>query len=235
MNHKYIYRTIFHRPFFAFPVLLKVTSFLVLAVVASVFMACGDDPASSEEDDPTAELVLEGQVAEYDQGEQRVWAGPSLAEGSLDADGSFTVTLLGLEDIEDDLGTADPEASGFDRFRGFACEEEAHDAVGSDVGFAMITGFAFDAEDLTHFGLASQSVDRVRPLPLEEGVHVRWIFAEEAVTIDAECRDGDREMNLDLSAGWNEVIIETDRPKNTWFHEQYTGERPSTVEWMLKE
>lgn len=209
------------------------TSVVVLGSLTVFLLACGDDPVSNEEDDPTAELVLEGEIADYDRGEQRVWASRGLAEGALEEDGSFSVTLFGLEEIEDDLDPVDPEASGFDSFQGFACEEEALNAVGEDVGFAIVAGFAFDSDDLTYFGLTSEVVDRVRPLPLAEGTHIRWIFAEEAVTIDAECRDGERQMNLDLNAGWNEIIIETERPENTWFHDQYTGERPEEVEWML--
>lgn len=209
-------------------------SLLALVVIALSFVACSDDPVSSEDQgDPNESLVVDGQINNYDRGEQRTWAGLGLAEGTIDADGSFSVTLNGLDEIEDQVEAVDPEGSGFDGFQGFACEEESFDAVGPDVRFALIAGFAYDNDDLTYFGLASETIDRTRPLPLETGTHIRWIFAEDAVSINAECRDGDRTMNLDLSAGWNEVIIETERPNNDFLHEQYTGDRPQSVAWTI--
>lgn len=210
----------------------------LLVGLVVVLASCDDsNPAGAEDDegDPAEELVLEGQLDDYSGDEERVWAGPGLAEGSIEADGSFSVSLLGIDDIEDDLKPIDPEASAFDSFSGFACEEETLEIVGSDVRFAMVPKFTYNVDDLTFVGLTSQAVDITLPLPLEEGTHVRWIFAEEPVEIDTECRDGDRTMSLDLSAGWNEVIIETERPGNDWFHDQFTGERPENVDWMTGE
>lgn len=209
-------------------------SLMVLVVVGLSFMACGDDPVSSEnQGDPNESLVVDGQINSYDRGEQRTWAGLGLGEGTIDADGNFSVTLHGLDEIEDRLEPVDPEGSGFDGFQGFACEQESFDAVGSEVRFALVGGFAFDNDDVTYFGLVSETVDRTLPLPLDTGTHVRWIFAEESVSINTECRDGDRTMDLDLGAGWNEVIIETERPNNDFLHEQYTGSRPGSVDWEL--
>lgn len=213
----------------------SVLGFVILAAIGLSLGACDDNPVDSEdEDDPSESLVVEGEINDYDRGEQRTWAGLGLGEGTITADGSFSVTLMGLEEIDDELEAVDPESS-FDGFRGFACEQESFEAAGADVGFALVGGFAFDADDLTYFGLASQAVDRTLPLPLDTGTHVRWIFAEEAVSIDAECHDGERTMDLDLSAGWNEVIIETERPDNAWLHDQYTASRPGSVEWKIAE
>lgn len=218
------------------PSIASVLGLVILASIGLSLLACDDNPVDSEDDDdPSESLVLEGEINGYDRGEQRTWAGFGLGEGTIDADGSFSVTLVGLEEIDDDeLEPVDPESS-FDGFRGFACEQESFEAAGSDVGFALVGGFAFDADDLTYFGLASETVDRTQPLPLDTGTHVRWIFAEEAVSIDAECRDGERTMDVDLGAGWNEVIIETERPDNAWLHDQYTASRPASVEWKIAE
>ncbi len=224
-------------PFFTSRVHLRTTGPLLLGLVV-LFGACDDgNPVDAEDDegDPAEELVLEGQLDGYSGDGERVWAGPDLAEGSIESDGSFSVTLLGIDDIEGDLEPIDPEASALDSFSGFACEEEALEAVGSDVRFAMVPNFTYNVDDLTFIGLTSQAVDITLPLPLEEGTHVRWIFAEESVEIDAECRGGNRSMSLNLAAGWNEVIIETDRPGNDWVHDQFTGERPENVDWMIGE
>lgn len=194
--------------------------------------ACGDD-AVGPDGDPEAELVLEGQVEDLGLDESThayPSNNPSLGDGTIGPNGSFTVTLFGLDEIESELEEVDPDAS-VGKFRGFACEEEAYDVVGSEIRFAIVNalgyGTGFDV-----IGLASDEVDITSPLPLAEGSHVRWIFAEEPVTIEADCRDGDREMSLDLVAGWNEVSIEVSRPGNVWFYEQRTGERPDDVTWM---
>lgn len=224
-------------PFFTSRVHLRTTVPILLGLVV-LFGGCDDGNPVDDEDDegnPADELVLEEQLDDYSGDGERIWAGPGLAEGTIEADGRFSVTLYGIEDIEDDLEPIDPEASAFDSFLGFACEEEALEAVGSDVQFAMVPKLTYNADDPTFVGLTSQAVDITLPLPLEEGTHVRWIFAEEPVEINAECRDGNRSMSLDLAAGWNEVIIETERPGNDWLHDQFTGERPENVDWMIGE
>jgi len=208
------------------PLLLALTGGAVLA-------GCGDwgDPATSG-GDAGGELVLQGQVEGFTGGAQSF--GPAnwtFGEGEIQEDGSFTVTLFGTDVIEpDDLRSMNPE-SGL-AFYGFACQDEVYDQVGADHRFAVVTALTYDT-GINEVGLTSSKLDGTLPVPIREGTHVRWIFSEEPVNIHTACRDGEREVDLQLDAGWNEMVIEVERPEYDSFYDQHTGPRPDNVAWRL--
>lgn len=217
---------------------------LLLSVFALTFSlaACDSGGANDEEENASGEdFTFEGQVADYDLGEQRITpnTGASLGEGTLSADGSFTMTLFGAEKIEDELEAVDPEAGAFDSFSGFICEEEAAAALDGDARFAIASALTFTSDidddgtsETATLGLTSEAPDIVQPVPNPAAgdYHVRWIFANQPVALDTQCRDGERTVDLELNAGWNEVIYDlSDRDQIR----QYTGSRPGAVDWQL--
>lgn len=214
---------------------------LMLALTAGLFLAaCGDDPVSPGEE-PTDEFIIEGQLDDYDLGEQSVTPSnsPSLGEGTLNADGSFAVTLFDEEDIEDELEAVDPDGSLFDSFAGFICREEADAELDADARFAIAPALTFaadvdddDSHEVATLGLASEEVSVVLPVPNPAAgdYHVRWFFANQPVTLDTQCRDGERSVDLELNPGWNEVVYDL---SDSDLVRQYTGDRPAEVDWKL--
>lgn len=210
-------------------------AYALLLAPGLLVAGCSDDgPAGPGSGDAAHELILKGRLHAFSGEAQpiRPSNNPSLGDGEIEPDGRFSVTLLGLSAIGSELKGVDPDGGTVDMFRGFACPDEVYAEVGSDVGFAVVPALAYGMESSV-VGLASGDLDILLPLPREQGVHVRWIFAEEPLDLDTECREGDARMDLRLEAGWNEVIIGVDRPETTWGHHQYTGTRPDEVSWRL--
>jgi hypothetical protein len=224
--------------------------FLFATAIALAFALTGCDQPTDSSDDGSGgndggasgdELTFEGQIQDYDLGEQHISPNTdaSLGEGTLNADGSFTITLFEAEQIEEELQPVDPEAGSFESFSGFICEEKAAAELNDNAQFAMASAltFASDIDDdgtseVGMLGLTSSAPDVVVPVPksAKGDYHVRWIFADQSVTLDTQCRDGERIVELELSSGWNEVSYDlSDRDQIR----QYTGSRPNAVEWQL--
>lgn len=207
--------------------------FLALFTSGVVLVGCSDDEPAGPGGATGGELVLEGQVEGFADDAQAFGPHPGLGEGQISADGSFTVTLYGVDQVGGTrLRALDPD--GNLGFLGFACEDEAYAEAGSDTEFAMVTSMSYGTDGVD-VALTSSEVDITLPLPFADGTHVRWIFTEQPLDIQATCRDGEREMDLQLATGWNEVIIEAERPQHTTYIDQYTGTRPSGLSWVLEE
>lgn len=211
----------------------------IIAMAAPCLMGCGDGNSDSNGSNGSngsgGDYTVSGELTNYDLGEKTISNSnrPDLAEGTVNADGTFEVTLADASTVEEFLEPVAESGSPFDGFSGFACTQEVYDQVGTDIEFAAFPALTYLGEDneVKTAGLTSATrPDVTFPLPSAEGFHVRWIYASEAVTIQSTCSDGARSMDLELDAGWNEMIIERISIDN---NSQYTGERPTEVEWIV--
>lgn len=159
------------------------------------------------------------------------------ADGHLNSDGTFSFELLDLTDIEDDLEK--PAESVLDGFSSFVCIEEFIDEFDDDARFAAVknvgyletradeSGYARHIELTTLTEGEARSI--VSPFPDREEIYVFWYYSTTSVSAEATCSSG--EINIDLSPGWNEIILDnTDRDDRR----QYTGERPDGVDWYME-
>jgi len=217
---------------------------LLATTVAAAFALGGcDQPMGFSDDDTGGNFVLNGKIENYDLGEQEISPNTdsSLGQGTLKADGSFTMTLFGAQEIEEELQSVDPDGDFSDKFSGFICEDEADSELPDDARFAIASGFtfAYDVDDDGTYesgllGLTSDAPDIVIPIPnsAKGDYHVYWIFASQSVTLDTECSISGRERVVDLALdqGWNEVAYDlSNRDKIR----QYTDSRPSGVSWQV--
>jgi len=209
--------------------------------LAFVLIGC-DQPTDSESDGVDGPLVLEGQIDNYDLGEQQISpsSSSSLGEGTLNPDGSFSMTFFRAQEIQEELQPVDPDGGLFDKFSGFICEEEADATLPTDARFAIAPAltFASDIDDdavseVATLGLSSDEPDISTPVPnrAQGDYHVRWIFASQSVTLDHQCSQGERVVDLELNQGWNEVAYDLSNRDQI---RQYTGDRPSEVDWTLE-
>ncbi|MEX2604951.1 MAG: hypothetical protein WD361_12140 [Gracilimonas sp.] len=215
--------------------------YLIPAVILGLSLtACSNDSTSSENgdgNDPTQDYTIEGSADSYDFDENRITpsSNPSLGEGTIKADGSFETTLYGLDEIEDELKTIGDDA--FDSFRGFLCEDELMEELDDENRFAQVPAFAFlhgEDNNTGLVGLTSDQIDLnvVGPGNFAGDFHVRWFFSNQELALNLECSEGAERVDLELSAGWNEVIYDiSDRESKVL----YTGERPNEVEWIVEE
>ena len=219
----------------------------VVFVSAASLMACGDSSSNSDSDGGNnggansgdgGSYTVAGELPDYDLGEKMISASndSTLAEGTLAADGTFEVTFAGESDIEEELQSIAENGSSLDGFPGFACGQEAYNQVGGDIRFVAVPGLTF-LENSTPRVVALTSPNASRPditfpLPSVDAQVVRWIYAEEAVTIETSCDNGETTMDMELDAGWNEYVI--DRRDRSEIR-QYTGDRPSPLEWKVDE
>ncbi|TVP75480.1 MAG: hypothetical protein EA352_08180 [Gemmatimonadales bacterium] len=229
-----------------FPTLLTRT---VLALLVPLAVACSDDPVNGGADpdpDPGEALQMSGDVSSYSEGAagELYSMGDNvsdLALGELDADGSFWFELLPQGDIEGDLEPAtDDGGFGSDGFYNFVCIDEAIDGVDPDARFTEVRNVQFLATraDGSNYPRAIELSTRTegqgrtagQPFPgVWEDIHVYWIFADRDVEVQATCDEG-AEVDLALTAGWNEVILDhRDRDAVR----QYTGQRPADVDWYM--
>ena len=211
-------------------------STLAVVAVFGLLMACGE--GSPDDGGPSGgDLTVTGQLSNFDMDQTRISATsePDLAEGHIQPDGSFEVRFASAGTVEEYLKPVDPEASGFDAFNGFLCDEAAFEQVGTDVRFALVPGLVFlqdGSSIIVTLNSPSVRANILTPTPIIEGFYVRWVYAEEGVSLQHQCQSGEYSMDMELDAGWNEFVLDTRERENIM---QYTGDRPSGVEWTLEE
>lgn len=215
---------------------VRKVSTLAIVAIAGFLMACGE--GFPDDGGPGGgDLTVTGELSNFDMDETRISASsePDLAEGNIQADGSFEVTFASAGTVEEHLKPVDPEASGFDAFNGFICEEAVFEQIGSDIQFALVPGLTFlqdGGAKIVTLNSPSVRANILIPTPLIEGFYVRWVYAEEGVSIEAQCQSGEYSMDMELDAGWNEFVLDTRERQNIM---QYTGDRPADVEWTVEE
>jgi hypothetical protein len=212
----------------------------ILAVAAISLAGCGPDGGSGGGNaEGDGQLTVTGELSDYDSGEQTLSPNTGrFGEGTLNADGTFEVTLTTGDELQESAEPAiSDDDSLLDGFNGFLCKDEALEQVGTDVEFAAVAAFAFIDDGSTKaLGLTSAERPGLGSSVGQEGNHVRWLYASKAVTIETTCRDGNSEMDLELNAGWNEYNEERVRHPETIGKDkktQYTDDRPTDVEWKI--
>lgn len=215
------------------------TLVMLFAVVGLVIHGCGDSPTDNDDDSPgpAGELTVEGSVDDYDLGEQELYQFEDfidLIEGTIEDDGSFTVTFLGMDEVEEALKPVGDDT--FEDFVGVYCNEEIGETLDSDHQFADVSVFNLtygEDDDLAMMGLTSDQPNNNKYPPQGDhsgAYHVRWIFSSDDVSINETCAGAS--VDLDLHKGWNEVVFDLSDSDNK---KQYTGERPNEVDWVIAE
>jgi hypothetical protein len=209
-----------------------------LAILTLGFaFGCGESPPDNGGPTGNGDLTVSGELSTFDMEETFISASSEsdLAEGNIQSDGSFEVTFASAQTAEEYVKPADPELTGFDGFSGFLCEGGVHEQVGTSIQFALVPGFTYvDDSSPRIVTLNSPSVraNILTPTPVIEGFYVRWVYAQESVSLQHECQNGEYSMDMDLDAGWNEFVLDTRDRDNVM---QYTGDRPAEVEWTVEE
>lgn len=220
---------------------------VLLAVIVTAGLlagACSDSSTGSDDSSngPSGSFQVEGSVDNYSEGEQELYQKEDfvdLIEGTIGSDGSFTVTFLGEDEIEDALKTLGDDSS--DDFVGMYCRDEVSQNVDSSTRFVDVNVFTFTYGEDTNvawIGLSSDSPNQNVYPPQSDNdgdYHVRWIYATAEVSVDLTCNPssgGTATVDLQLSEGWNEVYFDvSDRDAKV----QYTGDRPGEVDWVMDE
>lgn len=220
---------------------------VLLAVIVTAGLlagACSDSSTGSDDSSngPSGPFQVEGSVDSYSGGEQEMYQKEDfvdLIEGTIGSNGSFTVTFLGENDIQDALKTLGDDSS--DDFVGMYCRDEVSQNVDSSTRFVDVNVFTFTYGEDTNvawIGLSSDSPNQnvYPPQSDNDGDHqVRWIYATSEVSVDLTCNpssSGTATVDLQLSEGWNEVYFDvSDRDAKV----QYTGDRPGEVDWVMEE
>lgn len=207
---------------------------MLIGVMALLLTACSDNSTNSNGDSSSQINSIEGEIADYDYGEQELYMSEDfvdLIDGSIDAEGTFSVDFLGEEAIQEALK---PLAEDTDGYVGMYCRSEIMESLGSDHLFVDVAYFNFTyGEDNTVGGIAlsSNSVNRNVYPPQEDSdgdYQLRWVYSSQEASISENCSSA--EVNVELSEGWNEVIFDvSDRDNKRMF----TGERPDEIDWVM--
>lgn len=210
----------------------------VLIALMLLTMGCDDNPADGTGNEPSESITtLEGEVSGYDFGSQDLYESEDfvdLIEGTIDENGTFTVNLLGEEEIQDAL-----KPLGDDEYVGMYCRESISESLSENHLFVDVGIFNFtygEDNNLGTIGLSSESTNRNIYPPQSDhkgDYQVRWIYSTEEATISAECdagSSGTEEVELELVKGWNEVIYDLSEPDTK---KMYTEERPDEVDWVV--
>lgn len=207
---------------------------IMLMVLAN---ACDDNPANDDGEDKSGTLTMvEGEINGYDLGSQELYHSEDfvdLIEGSIGAEGAFTVEFLDREAIEEALK---PLTDGSEGFVSMYCRESIMESLSSDHLFVGASYFNFTyGEDTNVAGIAlsSNGVNRniYPPQADTDGDYqIRWVYSSQETSISENCSSA--EVDLELLEGWNEVIFDvSDRDAKR----MYTGDRPAEVEWVIEE
>ena len=231
----------------AFPVLL--------AGLASLTVACSDDENGQGPTDPAPGETLEvsGDVSAYHEGASgELYSlgdnSTDLALGELASDGTFSFDLRATPDIEGALAHATTDGGfGSDGFYNFVCIDEVIDDIDPDARFAEVRNVQVlvTRDDGSNYPRAIELSTRTegtgrtgdQPFPgVHQDIHVYWIYADRSTEVQGTCGDDSEasthshEVNLSLTAGWNEVILDH---RSAAAISQYTGQRPDGVDWYM--
>lgn len=198
-------------------------------------------------------LELSGQLADHPGEEADLSHSARLddesrdvAEGTLNADGSFSLTLLGHDDIKDvirPLGGMYSE--GY--FASYPCHGRAEVEISDmDAKLLAVTYFdggwwgpnnSYQGITLVLSDVTDRDVNITRPLPgTTPERRVFWIYADRPVQIAGQCQrettssGWPASVDLDLKAGWNEANWDFD---NETRQHLTTGDRHPDVDWVV--
>lgn len=227
-NHDTIRHAIHHLPFLLFAALL--------------LGACGVHSSDSGDSSGGGPLQVEGTIDNYDLGQQELYKQEDfvdLIEGTIESDGSFSVTFLEREEIEEALRPLGNSAS--EEFVGIYCRDEVGEALDASHRFVGVSVFNFthgESNLLGRIGLTSDELN-LNVFPPQSDARAdlvsRWIYSSSDADVDLTCNPssgGTASVDLDLEEGWNEIHFDvSDREDKV----VYTGQRPSQVDWVMEE
>lgn len=215
--------------------------YLCLAVTGLLIFttSCSDNSTGSDgsSNNPQS-FSVEGELSGYDHGDQELYQAEDfvdLVEGTINADGSFSVEFLSEEAIQEALK---PLSDNSDGFVSMYCRNAVQENLDDGHLFVGLNVFNFTYGEDTSvggIGLSSESINRnvYPPQSDHDGDYqVRWIYSTHEATITEECDSGSggtEEVEIELSKGWNEVIFDLSEPD---VMKMYTGDRPSATSWV---
>lgn len=213
----------------------------VMALILSVgllFSACSDNPAGNDDNGtPSGPLQVEGSANNPSNSEQELYQKEDfvdLIEGSIQADGSFTVEFLGEDAISEALKPLGDDHS--DNFVGMYCRDEVSQSLEGSPEFVDVNLFNFTYGEDTNVMQIALSSDSPNgnvfpPQSDTDGDHqARWIYASQDVSVDVTCSEA--AVDVELNQGWNEVYFDISDRDNKM---QYTGDRPGQLDWVTDE
>ena len=225
-----------------FGFLRKSAVILSVALITAFAAGCSDDDDGKNgngDDAPQDVLEVTGEIVDYDGDGGEIWERAGLhdvAEGSGGADGSLSFTLTMTSGIaEEELDP--PATSSSDGFTGLVCMgeflediEEARFLSVHNLNYTPEGGADSDAGTLELSTDTEGTLGSVmHPFPKPGHVYGVWLYTTESMTLQETCDQG--EIDVDLQAGWNEVLIDTTEAFDEYT--QWTGERPGDVDWRL--
>ncbi len=212
----------------------------------SLLTACAGSSADSLDGTEPPTKVVSGAVQGWTEGRTtvravagdygEVYRDVPLAEGSLEADGSFSLTLPPADEIPAEV--VYPATSLFSCTEG---ETGSVEVVPADLGYAYLEAFAvfLPDTDTNREGDIYYSADGAETNTVQDVV---YLYATTDGTVKGRCTTsaGDNEdgydtsnsYDLTLKAGWNEVIAtDTGSPRRVTSSLQ-TGPLPQGLTWQ---
>ena len=216
--------------------------FICIVGFSIILTGCSDDNSvnSNNGSDPP-ELEINGSATGYAGDGHELYPRDRfdpLGEGTLNADGSFQVTLWSGSDIDDELEELE---TGFGGFEPFPCmTDESFQVSEPDARFGQVRAIMYDddetelAKSIVLNDQTEGEVDRLNPLLGHGEKRVYWIYADREVSVQGECeitgvgQMEQRMVDLNLEVGWNEIIFDF-RDRNDL--RMIQGSRPASVDW----
>jgi len=213
---------------------------ILLGTFIIINTGCSDNAADNNGSTGSVdELSLSGTAAGYGGDGHALYPASRfdpLGEGTLEADGTFSVTLWSGTDIEDELEELE---TGFGGFEPFPCmDDDSFEITDPDARFAQVRAILYDDGELSNSIVLNDQtegeVDRLNPLLGHGEKRVYWIYADREVSVQGECeitgvgQMEQRMVDLDLNEGWNEIIFDF-RDRNDL--RMIQGSRPASVDW----
>ncbi|MEQ8526095.1 hypothetical protein [Gracilimonas sp.] len=214
---------------------------MAVAALLAFTTACSDNSTGSNgsSNNPQS-FSVKGELSGYDHGEQELYQAEDfvdLIDGTINADGTFTVEFLGEEAVQEALKPLSDDSEGF---VSMYCRNAVRENLDDGHQFVGLSVFNFTYGEETNvggIGLSSGAPNRNVYPPSSDfrgEYQVRWIYSTHEATISEECDSGSggtEEVEIELMEGWNEVIFNVSDGERL---RMYTGERPSEVGWTLE-
>ncbi|TVR04488.1 MAG: hypothetical protein EA398_01920 [Deltaproteobacteria bacterium] len=161
-----------------------------------------------------------------------------VSSGDLEADGSFSVDLVSGAALAVELQPIAPGAAGSEGTRAFLCRNELLEVLPDDAMFFLHGRLLYNRTEpdgnivVRTVELSTRTEGDSRSsngLPNGYGdQYVMWLYSNQALAADVSC--GDRVVDLDLQAGWNEIQVDF---RSNGGERMVTGDRPDDVAWYI--
>ena len=213
---------------------------ILLGTFIIINTGCSDNAADNNGSTGSVdELSLSGTAAGYGGDGHALYPASRfdpLGEGTLEADGTFSVTLWSGTEIESELEELE---TGFGGFEPFPCmDDDSFEITDPDARFAQVRAILYDDGELSNSIVLNDQtegeVDRLNPLLAHGEKRVYWIYADRDASIQGTCETSrgnqieQRMVDLDLTEGWNEIIYDY---RNRYDLRMIQGSRPAIVDW----